>query len=702
MSLIEVFVALLVLSVGLIALAKLQVDLVRGGSDARSRTVALDLAEQKIEDLRTFAAISDPTACPSWSTSASPMCWSYIATNAGGRIASGNLTIAGVQFNLAWSSALSTFGTGATAGSTNDVAVTVSWVNQQGATQTVTSNGSIVNVAPGSVLLGSQPVSAPGSPPSTLYTPGSAPEVVAIPLNNGYGGKRETTKPLPTVSKSDTNTMVSFETVNYHLVGSQNLVDTNEPFRTVNCHCQLAGAGPGLTPARHSFVGGVLRDRPGVYVASKPETGTASGNDSSVGSACNICCRDHHDGPQQTIGGSTDYNRYNPTAGSDHKHYVIGGSTPVGAGGVYDEACRLKIVNGLLQVYQDWQLQTVTVMPESDMVNLDGSNGPNYSNYQTAVQKFVMGVASAQAGIGSAPTNLLTWFTPGSVSINPATSQLLARAIYIDYMPSNLLTAINGILTDGNPANDSSIMSMVPYYEVHMTKLADWSVYPDLNNALVSSAPVVTDSSGAVGTLYSRGFVQPAATPPGGTPTILASIKSHNTGVTDTSAVSPSYEVPHSTTAQTVSGTTHYYTSTNPNGEAPTGHGDGTLNVTVAANAKNITITGTFQQASGSATISGNVGASIGGVSCSTTNTTKGKNWSETFTCTVTADSTGNWSGTVNFSSASGYAFCLSDNAVKSGKTYTTMCTAMSGGNWALGPLSGNSTGTTIYVSTVF
>ena len=37
LSLVEVFVALLVLSVGLIALAKLQVDLVRGGGDSRAR-----------------------------------------------------------------------------------------------------------------------------------------------------------------------------------------------------------------------------------------------------------------------------------------------------------------------------------------------------------------------------------------------------------------------------------------------------------------------------------------------------------------------------------------------------------------------------------------------------------------------------------------------------------------------------------------
>ena len=77
LSLVEVFVALLVLSVGLIALAKLQVDLVRGSGDARARTIALSLAEEKIEDLRTFAETGDGTG--TWSVTANPMKWTYIS-----------------------------------------------------------------------------------------------------------------------------------------------------------------------------------------------------------------------------------------------------------------------------------------------------------------------------------------------------------------------------------------------------------------------------------------------------------------------------------------------------------------------------------------------------------------------------------------------------------------------------------------------
>lgn len=723
-SLIEVFVALLVLSVGLIALAKLQVDLVRGGGDARTRTMALSLAEGKIEDLRTFTVSNDATACSGWSPAASPMCWSYIANNAGGRIASGAITVAGVQYTLGWTASERDFtGTGPMTSRTKDVVATVTWVNEQGATQTVTSNANIVDIPPGAVAMASQPVSGRPSGPLADYTPGGVPEVVAVPINNGSGGKRETTKPLPDVMAQGGYThMVTFNEVNYHKIADNaSVIDRQEQFRTVNCRCALAGAGRARTPARISYVNGTVRDRPGAVIVSKAETGVAltTGNTgvSSQPPACDICCRDHHDGPTQTVNGTTDYNRYNPTATSDHLHYLVnkdkdgnvtGYTQAKNVGDAYDEACRMKIVNGVLQVFQDWQLQTVTVMPESDLANANGTAGPNLANYTTAVQNFVMGVASAQAGVGTAPTNLSAWFTPSAVSINPATSQLLARAIYIDYMPPNLLTAINGILTDGDPTNDSSIMALVPFYEVHMTKLADWSMYPDLTNALVSSDPIQDDSTGLVSsTVYSRGFVQPAANPPGGTPLAVASIKSHNTGVTGTFSVNSSYEAPHPTTAYSVGNgnnkTTYYYTSTNPSSEtspATSRHQDGALGVTVAANAKTIKIAGTFNQAKGSGTITGTPVVSIAGNNC-IVKTGSSKNSPETFECDVTANSSGTWSGTINFAMPT-YAFCLSDNAVKSGNTYTQMCTALPGGNWTLGPLSGNLTGITIYISTVF
>jgi len=58
MSLIEVLVTLVVLGVGLISMAKLQPTVMENSGLARARAVAVQLAEQKIEDLRSFNKLS--------------------------------------------------------------------------------------------------------------------------------------------------------------------------------------------------------------------------------------------------------------------------------------------------------------------------------------------------------------------------------------------------------------------------------------------------------------------------------------------------------------------------------------------------------------------------------------------------------------------------------------------------------------------
>ena len=55
---IEVLVAVVVLSVGLLSVALLQLSLVRSSAATASQSVALSLAKDKLEDLRTFSNIA--------------------------------------------------------------------------------------------------------------------------------------------------------------------------------------------------------------------------------------------------------------------------------------------------------------------------------------------------------------------------------------------------------------------------------------------------------------------------------------------------------------------------------------------------------------------------------------------------------------------------------------------------------------------
>lgn len=59
-GLLEVLITIAVLGVALIALARLQALLLQGGSYAKARSVALNLAQGKLEDLRSFVWLKPP------------------------------------------------------------------------------------------------------------------------------------------------------------------------------------------------------------------------------------------------------------------------------------------------------------------------------------------------------------------------------------------------------------------------------------------------------------------------------------------------------------------------------------------------------------------------------------------------------------------------------------------------------------------
>ena len=659
LSLVEVFVALLVLSVGLIALAKLQVDLVRGGGDSRARAAALAIAEGKLEDLRTFSLKQAPAGVTWPVASNQALAWSMIGDNAGGRIAASPINQAGVQYNLSWTSSLQATD-GPVAGGGNQslykvVDVNVSWTGPDDIAQTVTASANIPDTPPALTALASTPITG-GDGPALTHVPGLQPEVISVPVDVGGTTKRETSKPLPTIKKTADSTMVTFDVVNY--TNNTNIVQRREEFATITCRCTFAGSGSARTPAKVVLSGNLLRDQPGKVVT---KTIGVPAN-SQQPPLCNICCRDHHD---YTDG--TDNYRYNPEDTSNHAHFLKTDLSTAVTSGDYDEACRLKRVNGIFQVFEDWNLRTLIVLPKTDIE----LNGPNVANYVQAVQDYVIDFANAKANGGTVPSALN--FTPSAVSLDPTSKQLLARAIYIDNMPDDLLAKIDAILSDADTSNDASVLSLVPFYEVHLTKLADWisrdtaqttvkvtsNAIPDQNNVVDSG---VVNGTGSV---YSRGLAQPQTGAQIGATTIIATARRYNTGITNVLPINTTEDDGHTIT-QTVTPGPYYYTDTDPESTPPAEHRDGSMAVGFAGG---IAISGSFVKAKfspldpvpdGISTPSGTNGAS-----CVTEAVSSGI---ESFSCTVPL----NWTGTITFTGASGYSFCLADNGKKNPLTPCT------------------------------
>ncbi len=81
-SLIEVLITLVVLGMGLMSLAKFQGTVMKDNSTGKERTVAIHLAQQKLEDLRNFRILGTPAP----QTNPPSASYQAIGTNAGGRL----------------------------------------------------------------------------------------------------------------------------------------------------------------------------------------------------------------------------------------------------------------------------------------------------------------------------------------------------------------------------------------------------------------------------------------------------------------------------------------------------------------------------------------------------------------------------------------------------------------------------------------
>jgi len=126
-SLIEVLIALLILATGIVALVKFQGSLLQSRTLVNQRSVAVQLAESKLEELRHFSVIATTPGYTAYED-----------------IASGTSSIAGVSaiYTMTWTV------TENTNPSYKSITVTVTWTDPTGGAQSVTLNTIVGSVDP--------------------------------------------------------------------------------------------------------------------------------------------------------------------------------------------------------------------------------------------------------------------------------------------------------------------------------------------------------------------------------------------------------------------------------------------------------------------------------------------------------------------------------------------------------------------------
>lgn len=484
-SLIEVLIAVVILSFGMLALASLQAQLFRAGAEAKARAAATTFAQGRIETLRTFRSLDD-----------GPGNYESIATGTFGGNADPDFTVAGVTYYGCIQvrryrfdkdeGALGEFegpdvdldpffvnqATGAISctdqGDPNagvavsarvpefkEITASVGWFDQNGDFKQVQLTDSIAAISPDDALeLAKTPPEGTRGPvfeidAATLTnTPG------IVPIATGDNRTSASTNPTPTQFVDSLSSLTTFEVMNF--VGTDNpdilQITRNIDVSAVSCVCRddstkkTSDTLPSYEPTvwngkRMGYE--VPQRRPngqpvGTYIGSNADAG--------ITTICTVCCRDHHDSKTKADGVDPNL-RVDPyrtlALDGSHQHYgfvkqgsgylINDGLLPVGSTTSYEyvEACKVIEVDGRLRVGVDARQNDITIAPMNPAQ--DGYQQSDFvDRYSAFVKAYTeQAVANRPADYPKAPT-----FLPAPDSTITAAYQDVLQPAALDYAAS--------------------------------------------------------------------------------------------------------------------------------------------------------------------------------------------------------------------------------------------------------------------------
>lgn len=505
-SLIEVMLAVLVLSIGILAVSKLQTSLLRSGADANNRSIAASIAQQKVDDLRRFVHLSSSTPGTGWDAIAvndnlkypSSLAFDHIADNRGGRIQASTITVGGQAYDLSWTIADYHFdGAGSAATpttpdtSTLKIAhVKVTWDSVGSTTNNVVSFDTALYGynTKNTALAGSAASSGAGE----VNLTSSADEI----FDNGNGSSFGHEEIAPDISKKGNSTLT--KTVSTTFRTSDRVILSRDEFRTVACKCK---GGSNSTSQIYGVTSwdNVNKERTDVletrsYTITKTVTDAGGGDQPAA--ECDICCKNG-------LGDGND-----PDA--------------------FDKICRLKLLGGKLFMYDPWKAVALNIVPESYFtegqtvngattgVTTTDTNKSNYVNYLgTLIRQILLNYTTPNelASLTTVDTSFASYptthnFNDGSINHTlfngGANRQMQARVLYLDLPAQGSY--------EGTKYTATNIpLERLPFFEFNLTQLTGWA--PDINLGRSGSAVVGDTALDADYTIKHDAITKPSCNP---------------------------------------------------------------------------------------------------------------------------------------------------------------------------------------------
>lgn len=555
-SMIEVMISVVVLGFGLMALAALQTSLIRSSAETKAQTVALQLAKDKLEDLRSFDTLTGYQA----------------VTTGTDTVNDSNGNLGGVNYSRSW--AVTRFGYQPSAGvfaaiatltgptpaadasgvafaSNNEykrVAITVSWTDANGSTQSIGLEDAIGAVSPGDgskVVLNNTSTSEPRYPRVLINNPSLTDGVIPIAVGDGDGVQTAATNPKPEIIGNQNNQHVvetRFDVLTYAALtndSSKSTVQSRVETVVIGCRCNAGNAVATGTAYRPSYWNGFRYSVPRVASYAPPAgPATISGNDPPQSALCTACCRDHHD-PAAVEGAKFDPRR------TTHAHYkIVGGElVEAGANDNYLESCRLIRVDGIFRVAADFNNDYFNLL-EARNDGTTGAFAPTtnaIANYQNFVLDYLdsrivnQGVeADYNTPLTAASVTALEAArninAPASIAIQRSNDSkwLHSRGLFIDYLEPEARSKIATSKCSGTAAQKRAcVLKYTPFTSINLSELTRWSPTTG-SEIVVTNADFVTSGTQVEPV---RGKVQSVNATNNTNQTAYASIFNSNSGI---------------------------------------------------------------------------------------------------------------------------------------------------------------------------
>ena len=534
-SLIEVLVAVTILSVGLLALASLQIALVRASTATKAQSQALALAKDRLETLRNYTTLAGyqnlivdqptPQATPvggityrlTWEIMR--FVYNQDVDNDGILGESGDQSFQAVTDDAAnETGATPTSSAGFVANNEfKMIKVMSAWDEPTGETATVSLVDATGAISPSdSALIGKTPTTALARTiPVIINNPAADAMVIPIAISNGTNSAATNPKPQVVIGTSTVETqfdVLTYANISGDTATAQQRVETI----MVGCTCDFSEAPASTVRGKRPTYWNGTRYVVPVAGTSAPLAAADTQSASLQSPRCDVCCRDHQD-PVGATGALFSPLRTTKVSGivtAAHPHFFDKAALSAATTGTYKEACRLIRIDGQWRVATDMNNDyfallatgngTTAGTPIPDSTSVAGT--PSVVGAVARYQKFVIdyltgrfitpspSAGSAQATYntvntgGSTPTTLAAGVKyvldlPTSVSIpgNELTGKWLhSRGMYVDYLEQDAVNAIidakaNSACTFDTATLSTCILKLLPFTSINLSELADWT-----------------------------------------------------------------------------------------------------------------------------------------------------------------------------------------------------------------------------------